>query len=112
MCCAPLFYKWFISHLPYSKLFKDNKKCLRWYHKIMSLTNADVTWYSRIYDDMKIIDSCGEFLNVPLLGTKGDINYNLILARRQLGYPMKDKPRNIILEGFFIQGGVDRRGLK
>lgn len=78
----------------------------------MSLTNADVTWYPRFYDDVKIIDSCGEFPNVALLGAKEGINYNLILARRQLGYVMKDKPSNIILKGLFIQEGVDRKGLK
>ncbi|XP_050894891.1 uncharacterized protein LOC127101500 [Lathyrus oleraceus] len=62
MCCAPLLYKWSISHLPQSSLFKDKKKCLRWSQRIMSLTNADVTWYSRVYDDVKIIDSCGFFI--------------------------------------------------
>ncbi|XP_050885356.1 uncharacterized protein LOC127090435 [Lathyrus oleraceus] len=70
ICCAPLLYKWFISHFPQSNLFKDNKKFLRWSQRIMSLTNASVTWYSRVYDDVKITDNCGEFPSVPLLGTK------------------------------------------
>lgn len=69
-CCAHLMYKWFILHLPQSNLFKDNKKCLRWSHRIMSLTNANVTWYSRVNFDVKIIDNYGEFPNVPLLGAK------------------------------------------
>ncbi|KAI5417411.1 hypothetical protein KIW84_042135 [Lathyrus oleraceus] len=59
-----------------------------------------------------IIDSCGEFSNVPLLGTCGGINYNPILARRQLGFPLKDKPNNILLEGVFFQDGKDPQGLK
>ncbi|KAI5404320.1 hypothetical protein KIW84_051466 [Lathyrus oleraceus] len=59
-----------------------------------------------------IIDSCGEFSNVPLLGTCGGINYNPILARRQLGFPLKDKPNNILLEGVFFQEGKDPQGLK
>lgn len=80
MCCAPLLYTWFISHLPQSSLFKDNKKCLRWSQRTMSLTNTDGAWYFRVYDDVKIISSCGEFSNVPFLGTKGGINCNLILA--------------------------------
>lgn len=62
----------------------------------MSLTQSDIAWYSRVLDDVKIIDSCGEFPNVPLMGTKGIISYNPVLARRQLGYPMKDKPPNIL----------------
>lgn len=78
----------------------------------MHLTNVDVTWYSRVHDDVKIIYNCGEFPNVSFLGTKRGIDYNSILARRQLGYAMKDKSRNIILEGFFIQEGVDSKRLK
>ena len=40
------------------------------------------------------------------------INYNPILARRQLGFPLKDKPNNILLEGVFFQEGKDPQGLK
>jgi hypothetical protein len=61
---------------------------------------------------VRIIDSCGEFSNVPLLGTCGGINYNPVLARRQLGFPLKDKPNNILLEGVFFQEGKDPQGLK
>lgn len=76
----------------------------------MSLTNTYYTWYSRIHDVVKIIDNSGEFSNVPLLGSKGGFNYNSILARRQLGYAMKDKPNNIILQALFIQEDVDNKG--
>ncbi|KAI5429461.1 hypothetical protein KIW84_034163 [Lathyrus oleraceus] len=40
-----------------------------------------------LYKCLDIIDSCGEFSNVPLIGTQGGINYSLALARRQLGFP-------------------------
>ena len=73
----------------------------------MSLTNDDISWYNRAYDGVQIIDSCGEFSNVPLLGTYGGINYNPALARRQLGFPLKDKPNNISLEGLFFEEGKD-----
>ncbi|KAI5434776.1 hypothetical protein KIW84_021554 [Lathyrus oleraceus] len=39
-----------------------------------------------------VIMSCGEFRNVPLVGTKGCINYNPVLSLRQLGFVMKGKP--------------------
>ncbi|KAI5400550.1 hypothetical protein KIW84_065439 [Lathyrus oleraceus] len=87
VCCLPLLYKWFISHLPQTVAFKENK-------------------------GFQIIDYCGEFPNVPLLGTCGGISYNPILARRQLGFPLKDKPHNIMLEGLFFQEGKDPQGLK
>ncbi|KAI5429603.1 hypothetical protein KIW84_034251 [Lathyrus oleraceus] len=105
VCCLPLLYKWFISHLPQTLASKENKGCLRWSTRLMSLTNDDIFWYNRVYDGVQIIDSCGEFSNVPLLGTCGGINYNPILARRQLGFPLKDKPNNILLE-------VHRKGRK
>lgn len=61
---------------------------------------------------MEIIDSYGEFPNVPLLSTKGGINYNPMLARRQFGYPMKDKPNTIFLESFLFNEGEDIRVFK
>ncbi|KAI5434921.1 hypothetical protein KIW84_021662 [Lathyrus oleraceus] len=112
VCCLPLLYKWFISHLPQTVTFMENKGCLRWSTRLMSLTNDDISWYNRVYDGVQIIDSCGEFFNVPLLGTCGGINYNPVLARRQLGFPLKDKPNNILLEGVFFQEGKDPQGLK
>ncbi|KAI5390125.1 hypothetical protein KIW84_075449 [Lathyrus oleraceus] len=92
--------------------FKENKGCLRWSMRLMSLTNEDIFWYDRVYDTVQIIDYYGEFPNVPLLGTCGGISYNPILARRQLGFPLKDKPYNILLEGVFFQEGKDPQGLK
>ena len=47
----------------------------------MSLTHSDIDWYNCVYDGIKIIDSCGNFPNVPLIGTKGGINYHPSLAR-------------------------------
>ncbi|KAI5419130.1 hypothetical protein KIW84_043356 [Lathyrus oleraceus] len=79
VCCLPLLYKWFISHLPQTVAFKENKGCLRWSQRLMSLTNDDITWYDRVYDTVQIIDYCGEFPNVPLLGTCGGITTILFL---------------------------------
>ncbi|XP_050896604.1 uncharacterized protein LOC127103382 [Lathyrus oleraceus] len=93
ICRTTLLYKWFISHLPWSTAL--------WSQNIMSLTNYGIDWFDRAYEGVTIIYSCGEFPNVPLLGTKGGISYNPILARGQFGYPMKDKPNTIFLERFF-----------
>ena len=78
----------------------------------MSLTNDDIVWYDFALSSLDIIDNYGEFYNVPLIGTQGGINYNLTLARRQLGFAMKDKPNNTLLEGLFFQEGKDTQGLK
>ncbi|XP_050884692.1 uncharacterized protein LOC127087816 [Lathyrus oleraceus] len=81
ICCVPLLYKWLISHLSRSTSFWDLKDGILWSQKIMSLTHSDIEWYSHAYYEVKIIDRCGEFSNVPLLGTKGGISYNPILNR-------------------------------
>ena len=112
ICCAPLLYQWYVSHLPGSDVFWDLEKEPRWAPKIMALTHFDIDWYNRVYYNVKIIDSCGAFPNVPLLGTKGGINYNPVLARRQFGYPMRDKPNNIHVSGFFLQEGQDHQAAK
>ncbi|KAI5444171.1 hypothetical protein KIW84_012695 [Lathyrus oleraceus] len=74
MCCLPLLYKWFVSHLPQTLAFKENKGCIWWSTRLMSLTNDDISWYNRVYDGVQIIDSCGEFSNVPLLEGKDPQN--------------------------------------
>ena len=48
----------------------------------MSLTNNDIVWYDSALSNLDIIDSCGEFSNVTLIGTQGGINYNPVLAHR------------------------------
>ncbi|XP_050908742.1 uncharacterized protein LOC127122446 [Lathyrus oleraceus] len=95
-----------------SPIFQENKGCLRWSQRLMYLTNDDITWYSSIYNDIETIDSYEEFSNVPLLGTHEGINYNMTLARCQIGFAMKGNPNNTLLEGFFYQEGKDTQGLK
>ncbi|XP_050896323.1 uncharacterized protein LOC127103073 [Lathyrus oleraceus] len=82
VCCTPLLYRWFISHLPSEGPFIENKDNLKWSKRIMTLKAEDIPWYSRVYDGVKVILNCGDFPNVPLLGTKGGINYNTRLALR------------------------------
>ncbi|KAI5430903.1 hypothetical protein KIW84_035153 [Lathyrus oleraceus] len=68
VCCIPLLYKCFISHLPQTPAFVENKQCLRWSQRLMSLSNDDIVWYDPSLSCLEIIDSCGEFSNVPLIG--------------------------------------------
>ncbi|KAH1193470.1 hypothetical protein GmHk_19G054513 [Glycine max] len=39
-----------------------------------------------------VLISCGGFPNVPLIGTRGCISYNPVLAIRKLGYPIRGAP--------------------
>lgn len=53
----------------------------------------------------EMITSCGEFSNIPLMGTKGCINYNPVLATHQLGFALRDeaKAREIEASVFFAK---------
>ena len=45
--------------------------------------------------------SCEGFPNVPMMGMRGCINYNPVLAIRQLGYPMRGaRSEEVIMRGF------------
>lgn len=49
-----------------------------------------------------IILSCGEFPDVPLIGSRGYFNYNLILSLKQLKYPMKGLLEDRLLEDLIL----------
>lgn len=49
-----------------------------------------------------MIIRCGDFPNVPLIGSKGCISYNLTLSMRHLGFPLTYKPSDILSEGFVL----------
>ncbi|XP_050909180.1 uncharacterized protein LOC127122950 [Lathyrus oleraceus] len=42
LCYAPLLYKWFISHLPRSRLFRENPQKLRWSQRFMSIDQGNI----------------------------------------------------------------------
>ncbi|KAI5390041.1 hypothetical protein KIW84_075390 [Lathyrus oleraceus] len=91
-CCLPLLFRWFMSFLPVSGPFVDTQSTLKWTQRVMSLTSYDIGWQSYRMDVRNVIMSCGEFRNVPLVGTKGCINYNPVLSLRQLGFVMSRRP--------------------
>ncbi|KAK2356937.1 hypothetical protein QL285_094254 [Trifolium repens] len=101
-CCARLIQKWMMSHLPDKGPFVENKNA-RWSERLNSLTEKDIRWYSRSVDSSKVLLKCGDFPNVPLVGIQGCINYNPVLALRQLGYPMEDAPLETSVTKFILR---------
>ncbi|XP_058774389.1 uncharacterized protein LOC131648670 [Vicia villosa] len=97
MCCTPLLARWFILHLPRSVLRNDQK--MKWSRRIMSLSHSDICWHVISQEYVTIIDHCGKFPNVPILGIRGGITYNPSLALRQFGYACRDGPHNMIIKG-------------
>ncbi|XP_058784929.1 uncharacterized protein LOC131659817 [Vicia villosa] len=111
--CLPILYEWFSSHLPKSGAFVTTRDSQKWPQRIMGLTANDIVWYHLRTDIEQVITRCGSFGNVPLIGTKGVINYNPKLALRQLGFAMKDKPsEKEIFESVCFEKGTDPEGLE
>ncbi|XP_050919480.1 uncharacterized protein LOC127137027 [Lathyrus oleraceus] len=100
LCCAPLFYTWFMQHMPEKGHFMANE--LKYPQRLASLTASSIRWYIREWETPYIIVSCGEFPNVPLLGTKGCINYNPMLSRMQHSYSMDGLPEVKNLQPFVL----------
>ncbi|KAI5436475.1 hypothetical protein KIW84_022825 [Lathyrus oleraceus] len=66
--CAPLFYKWFSSHLPKSGAFVDFEDSLSWSKRFMGVRAKDISWWSdQNLLRANIIHSCRNFPNVPLV---------------------------------------------
>ena len=110
LCCIPLLAKWFTSHLPQSAL--KNEQRLTWSQRMMSLTHSDIRWCSRSLEDISIIDRCGEFPNVPLLGIRGGITYNPCLALRQFGYVRRDDPHEMLVQGLVFDYDKEDQGYR
>ncbi|KAH1250168.1 hypothetical protein GmHk_05G013386 [Glycine max] len=115
VCCTPALYVWLVSHFFRQKMGHvcpleghhscTEKKEANWDRLLASKEGASINWFPRWKEGrIEILISCGKFPNVPLMGTRGCINYNPVLAIRQLGYPMKGAPSEEGLTPFITQG--------
>ncbi|XP_050920212.1 uncharacterized protein LOC127137833 [Lathyrus oleraceus] len=87
LCCIPLLYQWFVSHVFKEVDTIESMDGYEWSQKLVGLTENTTIWYPH--------------------GSKGCINYNPILAVRQLGYPITYKPDDQLLEGFVFHDMED-----
>ncbi|XP_050895933.1 uncharacterized protein LOC127102629 [Lathyrus oleraceus] len=109
-CCAPLLYQWFLEHLPKTCAWVEQTD-VSWPQRLGSLRSEDLSWYSKEYINVDIIFSCGDFPNLPLIGTQVCANANPVLSLRQLGYPMEGPPEAKSLEAFLLDFGVENPSL-
>jgi hypothetical protein len=103
LCCTPLLYSWFLSHLSTRGPWYDVLKDLSWAQTLACLTSDALVWYLPNWNVGEIITNCGDFPNVPLMGSQGCINYNPRLALRQLGYPLETEPNDAVLEELLLE---------
>ncbi|KAH1193326.1 hypothetical protein GmHk_19G054395 [Glycine max] len=103
VCCTPALYVWLVSHLFRQEVrhacpLESHCSCTEkgganWDQLLASKEGASVNWFPRLKEGRTgVLISCGGFPNVPLMGTRGCISYNPVLAIRQLGYPMRGAP--------------------
>lgn len=114
LCCLPSLYVWLVTHIfkngckrscPINDFMMcDVKPKTRqdWAKYMVNLDAGKVRWSPKWKDIDHIIFKCGTFPNVPLMGTKGVINYNPVLALRQLGHPHRGEPAKEALTTFVI----------
>ena len=73
-----------------------------------NVVGASINWFPRWKEGRTgVLSSCEGFPNVPLMGTRGCINYNPVLAIRQLGYPMRGVPSDESITPFIARGFSD-----
>ncbi|KAH1198635.1 hypothetical protein GmHk_18G052175 [Glycine max] len=100
VCCLPALCVWLISHI-----FRQDTR-----HPCPLQSYRSCAEKGREGKE-GVLFSCGNYPNVPLIGTRGCINYNPALAIRQLGYPMRGAPIEESLSPFLVRDlGV--QGLK
>ncbi|XP_058745936.1 uncharacterized protein LOC131618795 [Vicia villosa] len=106
--CLPLLYQWFMLHLPVRGPFVLMKSSLKWSDRIVNLTSYNIRWNYCVGKVWNIITSCGQYSNVPLMGTRGCISYNPMLAYRQLGYAMEGSQKHVeAFESVYFADGKD-----
>ncbi|XP_058744294.1 uncharacterized protein LOC131616854 [Vicia villosa] len=108
MCCIPLLSRWFFSHLPRSVMRNDQGQ--KWHRRIMSLSYSNICWCSLSKENVIIIDRCGQYSNVPLLGIRGGITYNPSLALRQFSYARRDGIHHMLIQGVVFNYEDDPQG--
>ncbi|KAL5174028.1 hypothetical protein HKD37_U058816 [Glycine soja] len=114
ICCLPALCVWLVSHL-----FQQNtrhpcpllshrscteKRRIDWDQLLAGIGGRTISWFPRWKEGKEgVLFSCGKYPNIPLVGTRGCINYNPALAIRQLGYPMRGAPTEESMSPFLVR---------
>ncbi|KAH1215079.1 hypothetical protein GmHk_13G036310 [Glycine max] len=114
ICCLPALCVWLVSHLfqqdtrhPCPLLSHRScteKRRIDWDQLLAGIGGRTISWFPRWKEGKEgVLFSCGRYLNIPLVGTRGFINYNPTLAIRQLGYPMRGAPTEESMSPFLVR---------
>ncbi|KAH1249765.1 hypothetical protein GmHk_05G013059 [Glycine max] len=122
VCCLPALCVWLISHLfrqdaRHPCPLQSYRSCAEkgrvdWDQHLAGIGGSAINWFPGWKEGKEgVLFSCGDYPNVPLIGTRGCINYNPALAIRQLGYPMRGAPTEESLSPFLVRD-LGAQGLK
>ncbi|KAL5124541.1 hypothetical protein HKD37_02G004922 [Glycine soja] len=114
ICCLPALCVWLVSHLfqqdtrhPCPLLSHRScteKRRMDWDQLLAGIGSRTISWFPRWKEGKEgVLFSCGRYPNIPLVGTRGCINYNPTLAIRQLGYPMRGAPTEESMSPFLVR---------
>ncbi|KAL5187258.1 hypothetical protein HKD37_05G012971 [Glycine soja] len=114
VCCLPALCVWLASHLFQQDTrhpcpLQSYRSCAEkgrvdWDQHLAGIGGNAINWFPRWKEGKEgVLFSCGDYPNVPLIGTRGCINYNPALAIRQLGYPMRGAPTEESLSPFLVR---------
>ncbi|KAL5131486.1 hypothetical protein HKD37_12G034373 [Glycine soja] len=114
VCCLPALCVWLISHLFQQDTrhpcpLQSYRSCAEkgrvdWDQHLAGIGGSAINWFPRWKEGKEgVLFSCGEYPNIPLIGTRGCINCNPALAIRQLGYPMRGAPTEESLSPFLVR---------
>ncbi|KAH1241431.1 hypothetical protein GmHk_07G019019 [Glycine max] len=114
ICCLPALCVWLVSHLfqqdarhPCPLLSHRScteKRRIDWDQLLARIGGRTISWFPRWKEGKEgVLFSCGRYPNIPLVGTRGCINYNPALAIRQLGYPMRGAPTEESMSPFLVR---------
>ena len=118
VCCMPTHYVWLVSHVLHHEgrpvcPLQGHHMCAEkgkanWNELLAGMLGASVSWFPRWKEGgAGVLCSCEGFPNIPLMGTRGGINYNPMLAIRQLGYPMRGAPSEETIVPFVARGFIE-----
>ena len=109
LCSVHILYVWLMARVgdnilgarcpielvTHKKLEKRSGK--EWALFVAGLNQKKIIWQPSWQQRSKLVYSCDSFPNVPLIGVKGRISYNPVLAQRQFGYPIRGAPTPAVL---------------
>ncbi|KAH1225730.1 hypothetical protein GmHk_11G032565 [Glycine max] len=114
ICCLPALCVWLVSHLFQQDIrhpcpLLSHRSCtekrrMDWDQLLAGIGGRTISWFPRWKEGKEgVLFSCGRYPNIPLVGTRGCINYNPTLAIRQLGYPMRGAPTEESMSPFLVR---------